>query len=65
MAKIFNLPIMDLSPLVIVRTIILNAIPGIIFGWLYYKKGIEMAMVSHFSADQVLHVFTSLITCLL
>lgn len=44
------------TPLVIIRTIILNAVGGIIFGWLYWKKGLESAMISHFSADIVLHV---------
>ena len=45
-----------LTPLVVVRTIVLNAAGGIIFGWLYWKKGLESAMISHFSADIVLHV---------
>lgn len=45
-----------LTPLLIVRTIILNALGGIIFGWLYWKKGLESAMISHFSADIILHV---------
>jgi len=34
----------------------LNGIGGIIFGWLYWKKGLESAMISHFSADIVLQV---------
>ena len=50
-----------LTPLVIVRTIVLNAVGGIIFGWLYWKKGLESAMISHFSADIVLHVILPLI----
>lgn len=45
-----------LTPLLIVRTIILNAVGGIIFGWLYWRKGLESAMISHFSADIILHV---------
>ena len=49
-----------LTPLVIVRTIVLNAVGGIIFGWLYWKKGLESAMISHFSADIVLHVIVPL-----
>ena len=48
--------ITTLTPLVIVRTIVLNGVGGIIFGWLYWKKGLESAMISHFSADIVLHV---------
>ncbi len=50
-----------LTPLVIIRTIVLNAAGGIIFGWLYWKKGLESAMISHFSADIVLHVIMPLI----
>jgi membrane protease YdiL (CAAX protease family) len=45
-----------LTPLIIIRVIILNSIGGIIFGWLYWKKGLESAMMAHFSADIVLHV---------
>ncbi|MGF7118596.1 CPBP family intramembrane glutamic endopeptidase [Methanobacterium oryzae] len=48
--------ITTLTPLVIIRTIVLNAVGGIIFGWLYWKKGLESAMIAHFSADIVLHV---------
>lgn len=44
------------TPIVITRVIVLNAVGGIMFGWLYWKKGLESAMISHFSADIVLHV---------
>ena len=30
------------------------------FGWLYWKHGLESAMISHFSADIVLHVLLAL-----
>ena len=50
-----------LTPLVIVRTIVLNGVGGIIFGWLYWRKGLESAMISHFSADIVLHVIPALL----
>ena len=49
-----------LSEIVVFRTIALNAIAGIAFGWLYWKRGIEMAMLGHFSADIVLHVLAPL-----
>lgn len=49
------------TPIVITRVIVLNAVGGIIFGWLYWKKGLESAMISHFSADIVLHVIVPLI----
>jgi membrane protease YdiL (CAAX protease family) len=45
-----------ITPLVVARAIILNGIGAIIFGWLYWKKGLESAMIAHFSADIVLHV---------
>lgn len=46
-----------LTPLVIFRALLLNGIGGVIFGWLYWKKGLESAMIAHFSADIILHVF--------
>jgi membrane protease YdiL (CAAX protease family) len=45
----------------VIKVILLNAVGGIIFGWLYWKKGLESAMISHFSADIVLHVILPLI----
>jgi membrane protease YdiL (CAAX protease family) len=48
--------ITTITPLVVVRAILLNGIAGIAFGWLYWKKGLESAMISHFSADIVLQV---------
>ena len=48
-----------ITPLVVVRAILLNGIAGIVFGWLYWKKGLESAMVSHFSADIIIHVVLS------
>ena len=53
--------ILPLTPLVVTRAILLNGIGGVIFGWLYWKRGLEAAMVSHFSADIVLHVLFVLI----
>jgi len=48
--------ILPLTTLVIVRIVLLNALGGIVFGWLYQKHGLESAMIAHFSADIVLHV---------
>jgi len=53
--------IVPLTWLVITRAIVLNGIGGIIFGWLYWKKGLESAIIAHFSADIVLHVLTPVI----
>jgi|AntRauTorcE11897_2_1112592.scaffolds.fasta_scaffold31396_1 membrane protease YdiL (CAAX protease family) len=48
--------LMALTPLIVFRALLLNGIGGIVFGWLYWKKGLESAMIAHFSADIVLHV---------
>jgi membrane protease YdiL (CAAX protease family) len=48
--------IWTLTPIVVLRTVLLNAIPGIAFGFLYWKQGLEYAMLAHFCADIVLHV---------
>lgn len=45
-----------LTPIIIIRALLLNGIGGIIFGWLYWKKGLASAMIAHFSADITLHV---------
>jgi len=52
--------LVPLTPLVIARTVILNGLLGIVFGWLYWKRGLESSMISHFSADIVLHVLLAL-----
>ena len=49
-----------LTPLVITRAIALNGLLGVAFGWLYWKHGLEAAMISHFSADIILHVLLAL-----
>lgn len=48
--------LMPLTKLVVLRALLLNGIPGLVFGVLYWKHGLESAMVSHFAADLVLHV---------
>ncbi len=52
--------LVPLTPLVLARTILLNGLIGVICGWLYWKRGLESAMISHFSADLVLHVLLAL-----
>jgi membrane protease YdiL (CAAX protease family) len=51
-----TMAITTITPLIILRALLLNGIGGVIFGWLYWKKGIESAMIAHFSADIMLHV---------
>ncbi len=44
-----------LTPVLIVRAILLNGIVGIAAGYLFWRYGLEAAMLAHFSADIVLH----------
>ena len=48
--------LMTITPLIIFRALLLNGIGGVVFGWLYWKKGLESAMIAHFSADIILYV---------
>jgi hypothetical protein len=52
--------ILPLTTLVVLRTVSLNAVVGIVCGWLYQTRGLESAMTAHFSADIVLHVLPTL-----
>jgi len=54
--------LVPITPFVVVRAIVLNGIGGVIFGWLYWRKGLEAAIISHFCADIVLHVLFPLAT---
>lgn len=49
----------QLAPLtigIVTRVIAYNAIGGLVFGWLYWKRGLEHAVLAHLCADLVLHV---------
>ena len=48
------------SGLLVMRTILLNSLAGIVFGWLYWKKGLGLAILSHFLADVAAHVIVPL-----
>jgi len=52
--------LLPLTTLVVIRTVVLNAVGGILFGWLYQSRGLESAMIAHFSADIILHVLLAL-----
>lgn len=54
--------IWPLDTVVIARTIVLNGLGGLVFGWLYWKRGFESAMLGHFSADLILHVAAPLMS---
>jgi membrane protease YdiL (CAAX protease family) len=51
----------ELDPLIISRAVILNGIGGVVFGWLFWKKGLESAMIAHFTTDVFLLTLLPLI----
>ncbi|PCC68020.1 CAAX protease self-immunity [Nannocystis exedens] len=50
-----------LTALVVARTLLLNAILGVLFGAVYVRRGLEHAIVMHFAADIALHVVLPLL----
>ena len=39
----------ELTPALIARTVLLNAIAGVLFGWLYWRRSLESAILAHAS----------------
>jgi len=44
----------------IFRVLLLNGIAGVVFGWLYWSKGLWTAIAAHFVTDLMIHVFLNL-----
>lgn len=51
-----------ITPLAIVRAITLNSLIGVPCGWLYWRKGLEAAILAHFACDIFLHGLLPLLT---
>lgn len=49
------------TPLQIARIVSLNVLVGLPCGWLFWRYGLEHAMLAHFSADIALHVAAPLV----
>jgi hypothetical protein len=50
-----------INPLVITYTLVLNAIGGLAFGWLFWTFGLESAMLAHFFADVIVYTLIPII----
>ncbi len=48
--------VMQITPGVIVLALALNGVAAISFGYLYWKRGLESAMIAHFCADFMVYV---------
>lgn len=57
LAHVGNLP--DVAHPVL-RAVSVNGIAGIILGWLYWWRGLEMAILTHMLASVVLYIGVSL-----
>lgn len=44
---------LPLTPALVVRTVVLNAVAGGVFGWLFWKRSLEAAMIAHASGHVV------------
>lgn len=52
---------LPLTPVVVIAALVLNGIASLAFGYLYWTRGLESAMVAHFTADIILHVIGTLL----
>lgn len=48
------------TPAAALTVVLLNAICGCAYGWLFWRRGLEHAMLAHFCTDIVLHVVAPL-----
>ncbi len=53
-----------LTPLIVFRTVLLNALGGLLFGWLFWRRNLETAMVAH-AAGHVGFFVINVVTALL
>ena len=49
----------ELTPVVVVTILLLNGVGGVTFGWVFWRYGLIMAMLTHFVADIVILVIAS------
>jgi len=52
--------IAPLTPIVIIRALLLNGIAGVAFGWLFWQYSLEAAMLAHISVHVLNSVLSSL-----
>jgi hypothetical protein len=50
--------VVSLTPIVVIRTVLLNALGRVVFGWLFWRRSLEAAMVAHGSVHIVFALFS-------
>ena len=53
LAHVANIPN---APHPIARAVTLNGIAGVVLGWLYWKRGLEAAVIAHFAANAFIYL---------
>ncbi|WP_079473952.1 CPBP family intramembrane glutamic endopeptidase [Marinococcus halophilus] len=48
----------DMTPIIFARMIFLNGFGGIVYGWLYWRKGLEAAMIAHMATHLTFVIFS-------
>jgi membrane protease YdiL (CAAX protease family) len=48
--------LVPLTAALVLRTVLLNALAGLVYGWLYWRRSLEAAMVAHATAHVVFSV---------
>jgi membrane protease YdiL (CAAX protease family) len=51
----------DLTPAIVARTILLNAVAGIAYGWVYWRRSLEAGMIAHAATHVGFFVFIPLL----
>jgi membrane protease YdiL (CAAX protease family) len=49
----------ELTPALVTRVIVLNTVAGLVFGWLFWRRGLEAAMVAHATAHLPMQVLAT------
>ena len=53
--------VFPITALIVIRAFALNGLGGLAFGYLYWSRGLESAMLANFTGDLVLHVIPALV----
>lgn len=50
----------ELTPWLVVRVLVLNGIAGVVYGWLYTRRGLEAAVFAHAATHLPLQILAGL-----
>jgi membrane protease YdiL (CAAX protease family) len=48
--------LVPLTPPAVARTVVLVAFAGVVFGWLYWRRGLEAAIAGHAATSLIAHL---------